>query len=274
MPVTFKQVFDGYIRQLELAKVRVLSALERVYELPQGGTAVGTGINTHPEFGKRFGELMAQETGISFREADNHFEAQATLDAPAELSAQLKTFAVGLMKIANDFRWMNSGPFSGISEIKLAPLQPGSSIMPGKVNPVIEESVCMVCAQVIGNDSTVTIAAQSGNFELNVMFPVAAHNIFESLELLGQACQNFAQRSVDLMEVNEKNINERIGRNPILVTALNPIIGYDLAAQIAKKSYQEDRPLKEVALEMSDLSEEELDKALDPMAMTTGGFTK
>jgi fumarate hydratase class II len=274
MPVTFKQVFGGYQRQLELSKTRILSALERVYELPQGGTAVGTGINTHHDFGKMFAQGAAKETGIPFVEAINHFEAQATVDAPAELSGQLKTMATSLLKIANDFRWMNSGPFSGISEVKLAPLQPGSSIMPGKVNPVIEESVCMVCAQVIGNDSTVTIAAQSGNFELNVMFPVVAHNMLESIEILGNACQNFAERSIDLLEANIENINDKTGRNPILVTALNPLIGYDLAAKIAKKSYAENRPLKEVALEMCDLSEKELDEALDPMKMTKGGFTK
>jgi fumarate hydratase class II len=273
MPVTFEQVFGGYARQVELGVQRVQSTFERLSELPQGGTAVGTGINTHPQFGEKFAAHLAKETNIAFTEAKNHFEAQATLDAPNELSAQLKTFACSLMKIANDFRWMNSGPNSGISEIKLAALQPGSSIMPGKVNPVIEESVCMVCAQVIGNDAAVTIGAQSGSFELNVMFPMVAHNILESISILSNACENFAKNSVDLLEVNEKNVNEKVSKNPILVTALNPIIGYDLAAKIAKKSYAEDRPLLEVAKEMCDVSEEELKKALDPMTMTKGGFS-
>jgi len=273
MPVTFGQTFGGYARQVELGLTRVESAAIRLKELPQGGTAVGTGINTHPEFGSKFAHKMSELTGIDFIEAVNHFEAQATIDAPAEMSAQLKTYATSLMKIANDFRWMNSGPNSGISELKLAALQPGSSIMPGKVNPVIEESVCMVCAQAIGNDATITIAAQAGNFELNVMFPVVAHNLIESIQLLGDVSKNFAQKSVDLIEVDTESINAKVGKNPILVTALNPLIGYDLAAKIAKKSYAENRALLDVAKEMCDLSEQELIAALDPIKMTKGGFT-
>jgi fumarate hydratase class II len=272
MPVSFEQVFGGYARQVELGAQRIASTFERLYELPQGGTAVGTGINTHPEFGAKFAALLAKETGVNFKEAVNHFEAQAALDAPHELSAQLKTFACSLMKIANDFRWMNSGPNSGISEVKLKALQPGSSIMPGKVNPVIEESVCMVCAQVIGNDTAIAIGAQSGNFELNVMFPMVANNLMESIEILGNACENFAKRSIDGLIVNEKNIEQKVSKNPILVTALNPIIGYDLAAKIAKTAYAEDRALLDVAKEMCDVPEAELKKALDPKAMTQGGF--
>lgn len=274
MPITIEQQFSGYARQIELGIERVESALERLKELPQGGTAVGTGINTHHDFGKYFAEEVSKATGETFVEAENHFEAQATVDAPVELSGQLKTIAVGLTKIANDLRWMNSGPNSGIGEVQLAALQPGSSIMPGKVNPVIEESLAMVCAQVIGNDTTITIGGQAGNFELNVMFPVVAHNLLESIKILGNASRNLADRSVAQLTVRKDDIADMVGRNPILVTALNPIIGYDLAAKIAKKSYAENRPLLEVAKEMTDLSEEELKVALDPIKMTKGGFTE
>lgn len=274
MPVTIEQEFGGYARQVELGIKRVESALERVSELPQGGTAVGTGLNTHKDFGKKFAETISELTGEEFTEAENHFEAQATVDAPVELSGQLKTIAVGLMKVGNDLRWMNSGPNSGIGEVELAALQPGSSIMPGKVNPVIEESLTMVCAQVIGNDSTITIGGQAGNFELNVMLPVVAHNLLESIDILANAARNLADRSVSKLKVKKEAIADMVGRNPILVTALNPIIGYDLAAKIAKKSYAENRPLKEVAKEMTDLSDEELDNALDPIKMTKGGFTE
>lgn len=272
MPVTIKQEFEGYARQLELGVERLESALQRVSELPQGGTAVGTGINTHPEFGTQMAGALSEATGFSFKEAANHFEAQSTVDAPAELSGQLKTIATGLMKIGNDLRWMNSGPNSGIGEIKLEALQPGSSIMPGKINPVIEESITMVCAQVIGNDSAITIAAQSGNFELNVMLPVVAHNLLESIMILGNAARNFADRSVTRLTVNREKIADMVGRNPVLVTALNPIIGYDMGSKIAKKAYKEGRPVKEVAREMTDLSDKELDEALDPIKMTQGGF--
>lgn len=273
MPISFKQVFGGYKRQIDLGIKRVEATLERLKELPQGGTAVGTGINTHADFGKLFAKYVSEETGCVFVEAIDHFEAQTTVDAPVELSAQLKTVAVSVTKIVNDFRWMNSGPNSGISEILLSPLQPGSSIMPGKVNPVIEESAAMVCAKVMGNDMAVTVAGASGNFELNVMLPLVAHNILESLEILGNASENFAKRSVDLLSLNEDNINDKISKNPILVTALNPLIGYDLAAKIAKKAFAEKRPLFEVAKEMCDIPEDELKKALDPVKMTQGGFT-
>jgi len=272
MPVTIKQEFDGYAQQLELGIERLDSALNRMTELPQGGTAVGTGLNTNPKFGAQMAEAFSEESGIDFREADNHFEAQSTVDAPVELSSQLKTIAVGLMKIGNDLRWMNSGPNSGIGEIKLEALQPGSSIMPGKINPVIEESITMVCAQVIGNDSAITVAGQSGNFELNVMLPVVAHNLLESINILSNAVANFADRSVSRLTVNRERIADMVGRNPVLVTALNPLIGYDKAAEIAKKAFKESRPVKEVAREMTDLSDGELDKALDPIKMTKGGF--
>lgn len=272
MPVTIKQEFDGYARQLELGIDRLESALERLSELPQGGTAVGTGLNTNPSFGAKMAEGLSEAVSLTFREAENHFEAQSTVDAPAELSGQLKTIATGLMKIGNDLRWMNSGPNSGIGEIKLEALQPGSSIMPGKINPVIEESITMVCAQVIGNDSAITVAAQAGNFELNVMLPVVAHNLLQSIDILGNAARNLAEKSVSRLSVNKEKVAEMVGRNPVLVTALNPIIGYDKGSKIAKKAFKEGRPVKEVAREMTDLSDEELDEALDPIKMTQGGF--
>jgi fumarate hydratase class II len=233
---------------------------------------VGTGLNTNPKFGAKIAEALSKDTGIGFSEAKDHFEAQATVDTPVELSSQLKTIAVGLMKIGNDLRWMNSGPNSGIGEITLEALQPGSSIMPGKINPVIEESLVMVCTQVIGNDAAITVAGQSGNFELNVMLPVVAHNLLESINILGNATRNLADKSVSRLSVNKKRIAEMVGRNPVLVTALNPLIGYDKAAKIAKKAFAEERPVKEVAREMTDLSDEELDQALDPIKMTKGGF--
>lgn len=272
MPVTIQQEFGGYARQLQLGIDRLESAMERIRELPQGGTAVGTGLNTHPEFGERMAASLAEATGIDFEEAENHFEAQSTVDAPVELSGQLKTIATGLMKIGNDLRWMNSGPNSGLGELQLAALQPGSSIMPGKINPVIEESLTMVCAQVIGNDATITVAGQSGNFELNVMLPVVAHNLLQSIDILANAVRNLADRSVARLTANRERIAEMVERNPVLVTALNPIIGYDLGSKIAKKAFKEGRPVKEVAREMTDLSDEELDEALDPIKMTKGGF--
>ncbi len=234
MPVTLEQEFGGYARQLELGIERLQSSLERMRELPMGGTAVGTGINTPPEFPPAFAEEVSKLSGESMREAENHFEAQSTVDAPVEMSGQLKTIAVGLLKIVNDLRWMNSGPNAGLGEIQLAALQPGSSIMPGKVNPVIEESTAMVCAQVIGYDSAISVGGLSGNFELNVMLPMVAHSLLESIRLLAAASRNLAQRSVSRIIVREEHIQSLVGRNPILVTTLNPLIGYDLAAKIAK----------------------------------------
>ncbi|MDP6205794.1 MAG: class II fumarate hydratase, partial [SAR324 cluster bacterium] len=245
MPVTLEQEFGGYARQLELGIERLQSSLERMRELPMGGTAVGTGINTPPEFPPAFAEEVSKLSGESMREAENHFEAQSTVDAPVEMSGQLKTIAVGLLKIVNDLRWMNSGPNAGLGEIQLAALQPGSSIMPGKVNPVIEESTAMVCAQVIGYDSAISVGGLSGNFELNVMLPMVAHSLLESIRLLAAASRNLAQRSVSRIIVREEHIQSLVGRNPILVTTLNPLIGYDLAAKIAKTAFAENRPLLE-----------------------------
>lgn len=274
MPVTMQQELSGYARQVELGIERLVSALKRTCELPQGGTAVGTGINTHPEFGEKFAAEISRSSGVEFKEAVNHFEAQASVDAPVELSGQLKTIAVGMMKIGNDFRWMNSGPNSGIGEIELEAQQPGSSIMPGKVNPVMEESLTMVAAQIIGNDAAITVGGQSGNFELNVMLPLVSHNLLESIKILGNAARNFAERSVTGFKVKEEHIKKMVGKNPILVTALNPLIGYDKAAKIAKKAFAEDRAVMDVAREMTDLSDDELKNALEPLTMTKGGFTE
>ena len=271
MPVTFEQTFGTYARQLELGIQRLYSTLPRLAELPQGGTAVGTGINSHPEFGFRFAAKVSELTGAQFVENPNHFEAQSTVDTPVELSGQLKTIAVGVLKITNDLRWMNSGPNAGLGEIELASLQPGSSIMPGKVNPVIEESTAMVCAQVIGYDAAITVGGLSGNFELNVMLPLVAHNLLESIRLLSNALRNLADHSVSKLRVRQNHVQQLVSKNPVLVTALNPLIGYDRAASIAKKAYAENRPVLEVAMEMLDLSEEELRSALDPEKMTESG---
>jgi fumarate hydratase class II len=272
MPVTVAQEFLGYARQLELGVVRVKTALESIAELPMGGTAVGTGVNTHPEFPELFATEIAALTGCPFREAKNHFEAQSSLDSAVELSGNLKTVSVSMMKIANDLRWMNSGPNCGLSEIELPVLQPGSSIMPGKVNPVIEESVAMVCAQVIGLDQAITVAGLSGNFELNVMLPLVAYNLIESIRFLSNAARNWAQKSIPELRVRKERVRLLAERNPILVTALNRRIGYDKAAKIARAALDQDRPVIDVALELTDLTREELEELLDPVRLTVRGF--
>jgi len=241
-------------------------------KLPQGGTAVGTGINAHEEFAAKVCAELASLTGIQFAPKENFFEGLSAQDAAVEMSGQLKTVAVSMMKISNDLRWMNSGPLAGIGEIALPALQPGSSIMPGKVNPVIPEAVTMVCAQVIGNDTTITIGGQSGNFQLNVMLPVIAHNLIQSIELLANAARVLADKAIEGFSVNHDNINKALSANPILVTALNPVIGYELGAKIAKTAYAEKRPVLDVARELCDLSEDELGKLLDPVKMTKGGI--
>ena len=207
-----------------------------------------------------------------FSEARNRFEGQSTVDSPVELSGVMKVIAVGLMKIVNDLRWMNSGPSAGLGDIRLRALQPGSSIMPGKVNPVIEESTAMVCAQVIGYDAAINVGGLSGNFELNTMLPMVAHSLLEQIRLLANTCQNLAEKSISRIVVNEERVRSSLDKNPILITALNPIIGYEKAAQIAKRAYEENRPIKEVAQEMTSLSEKELNKALDSLRLTKGGF--
>ncbi len=271
MPLTLYQEMSGWARQIELGIERIKDALPRVAELAIGGTAVGTGINTHPEFGKRMAEELSRLTGHPFTEAKNHFEAQSAQDAIVELSGALKTVAASLMKIANDLRWMNSGPIAGLSEVKLPALQPGSSIMPGKVNPVIPEAVRMVAAQVFGNDAAITWGGALGDFQLNVMLPLIAHNILESIKILANASRVLADRAIEGFEVNRERIENLVGRNPILATALNPIIGYDKAAEVVKKALSEGRTVKEVVVELGYLSPEEAERLLDPILMTTPG---
>jgi fumarate hydratase class II len=272
MPVTMGQELDGWRSQIEHARERLSDTMKRLTKLAQGGTAVGTGINAHPKFGAKVALLLSERTGVAFTAADNPFESLSTQDAAVETSGQLRVLAVSLTKIANDLRWMNSGPLAGIGEIALPALQPGSSIMPGKVNPVIPEAVAMVCAQVIGNDVTIAIGGQAGNFQLNVMLPVVAHNLIQSIETLATASVCLADKAIAGFTVNSENISRALDRNPILVTALNPVIGYEKGAAVAKKAYKEGRPVKEVAREMTDLTDEELDRLLDPAALTEGGI--
>jgi fumarate hydratase class II len=272
MPVTLGQELDGWRAQIDSAAERLGDSMSRLTALAQGGTAVGTGINAHPKFGAKVAVLLGEQTGIEFTSAVSKFEAMSSQDTAVEVSGQLRVLAVSLTKISNDLRWMNSGPLAGFGEIALPALQPGSSIMPGKVNPVIPEAVAMVCAQVIGNDAAITIGGQSGNFQLNVMLPVVAYNLLQSIEILANASNCLADSAIAGFTVNAENINEALDRNPILVTALNPVIGYELGAAVAKKAYAEGRPVKDVALELTDLTEEELERLLDPAALTEGGI--
>ncbi|MGI8874403.1 MAG: class II fumarate hydratase [Egibacteraceae bacterium] len=271
-PVTLGQELSGYARQVELGAARVRDALVRVAELPLGGTAVGTGLNAPEGMTEGVIARLRQLTGIdALREADDHFEAQGARDALVELSGALKVIAVSLTKIANDLRWMGSGPRTGLGEIRLPELQPGSSIMPAKVNPVICESVTQVAAQVIGNDAAVTVGGLSGNFELNVYIPVMARNVLESVSLLAASCTNFAERCIDGLEADEARCTELVERNLSIVTALVPAIGYDKSAELAKKALTEDRPLREVVKEAGLLSDDEVDRILDTKRMTSGG---
>jgi fumarate hydratase, class II len=272
MPITLGQELGAWQSQIASCEARLDSVTPRLHALAQGGTAVGTGINARAQFGAVFARHLAKRTGIAFRPAENYFEALASQDTAVELSGQLKVLGVSLMKIANDLRWMNSGPLAGLSEIALPALQPGSSIMPGKVNPVVAESVTMIAAQVIGNDSTITLAGQSGNFQLNVMLPVIAYNLLQSMEILAIGCRNLADHAIAGFSVNRERIQDALARNPILVTALNPIIGYEKGAAIAKKAYREGRPILDVAAEMTDLSVDELRRLLDPKSLTEGGI--
>jgi fumarate hydratase class II len=272
MPIRLSQELGGWLSQIRHGIDRVKGSLPRLAELAQGGTAVGTGINAHPSFGKAIAEELAAQTGQSFVTSTNYFESLSTQDAAVELSGQLKVVATSLMKIANDLRWMNSGPIAGFGEVSLPALQPGSSIMPGKINPVIPEAVAMVAAQVTGNDLVITLAGQSGNVQLNVMLPVAAYNLLQSISLLSGASSLLADKAIADFTVNEEKISDLVGRNPILVTALNPVIGYETGAKIAKKAYAEKRTLRDVALEMTDLTDDELTRLLDPRQLTEGGI--
>lgn len=271
MPVSLGQELSGWAAQLQSALSHIERTLPEIHQLAIGGTAVGTGINSDASFGGLVAEQLSNSTGLAFKVANNRFAAMSSQDTVVALSGQLKTLATALMKISNDLRWMNSGPLAGIGEIALPALQPGSSIMPGKVNPVIPEAMTMVCAQVIGNDTTITIAGQSGNFQLNVMLPLVAFNLLQSIEILSNASRLLADKAIAGFTINEGNINAALAKNPILVTALNTAIGYELGAKIAKTAYAEGRAVIDVAEEMSDLSRKELEKLLDPKKLVKGG---
>ncbi len=274
MPLTMGQELGGWESQIRNGIARLEDACKRLDMLPQGGTAVGTGINAHPQLADLFARKLSELTGIYFVPKTDFFEGLSTQDAAVEMSGQLKTLAVSLMKISNDLRWMNSGPLAGLGEIVLPALQPGSSIMPGKVNPVIPEAVCMVCAQVIGNDTTITVAGQSGNFQLNVMLPVIAYNLCQSIEILANASRLLADKAIRDFTVNQSQLDVALARNPILVTALNSVIGYELGARIAKEAYARHLPIRDVARELGGLSEEDLDRLLNPAALVKGGIVK
>lgn len=271
MPLTFAQEFGAWASQLDSAQGRIEDSLKRLRRLPLGGTAIGTGINADPRFGPRVARLLSSGSKAKFESAKDKFEGIASVDDAVELSGQLNALAVALMKIANDLRWMNSGPLAGLGEVELPALQPGSSIMPGKVNPVMPEAVCMVCAQVMGHNTAITVAGQSGNFQLNVMLPLVAANLLDSIQLLANGMRLLADDSIAGLKVRKDNVADALERNPILVTALNPVIGYEKGAAIAKRAYAENRPVLEVALEDSGLTEEELRRLLDPLALTRGG---
>jgi len=271
MPITLAQELGGWRAQIDSAAGRLQSVVPRLVKLARGGTAVGTGSTARREFGALFARRLAASTGVGFAPSDNYFEALSSQDTAVELSGQLKVLAVSLTKISNDLRWMNSGPLAGLSEVALPALQPGSSIMPGKVNPVVPEAVAMIAAQVMGNDATIAVAAASGNFQLNVMLPVIAYNLLQSVELLGIGSRNLADHALAGFTVNRARLDDALARNPILVTALNPVIGYEKGAAIAKRAYAEGRPVLEVAAEMTDLSVDELRRLLDPKTLTAGG---
>jgi fumarate hydratase class II len=271
-PVTLGQEFGGFAAQVRKGSERVEKVLPELEELALGGTAVGTGINAPEGYAAAVIGLMAERTGFPYREAEDHFEAQGSKDAAVMASGALKTIATSLFKIANDIRFLGSGPTSGLAEIRLQALQPGSSIMPGKVNPVMSEMMMMVAAQVVGNDTAITWGGANGNFELNVMMPVIVHNLLESIELLANAADTFATRGVDGIEANEQRAREMVERNAIIVTALNPHIGYDNGAKIAKESVATGRSVRELVLEAGLMSENELDEALDLKGMTEGGL--
>ncbi|GIX33724.1 MAG: fumarate hydratase class II [Lysobacterales bacterium] len=272
MPITFGQELSGWAAQIASAEARIEDGLKRLRRLPQGGTAVGTGINADRKFPKLFCEALSQAANFEFKPAKNFFEGISAQDHAVEMAGHLNALACALMKIANDLRWMNSGPLAGLGEIELPALQPGSSIMPGKVNPVIPEAVTMVCAQVMGHHTAITIAGQSGNFQLNVMLPLIAYDLIQSIELLAHAARLLADRAIAGFRVREDRIREALDRNPILITALNPLIGYEKGAAIAKRAYREGRPVLEVAREESGLAEEALKALLDPLLLTKGGI--
>ena len=268
VPIRLGQEFGGYARQIQLGMERMEGVKGSLAELALGGTAVGTGLNTHPEFASRVIALISEEIGYPFREAANHFEAQAAQDGAVQTSGGLKTVAVSLMKIANDVRWLSCGPRCGLGEINIPALQPGSSIMPGKVNPVIPESVTQVAAQVIGNDTAITIGCQAGNFELNVMLPVIAHNLLQSIKLLGASARMFTEKCIEGISANEARCKASIEKSLAMCTTLAPVIGYEQAAAIAKEAYATGKTVREVAMEKNVLPQKEVEKLLDPTRMT------
>jgi fumarate hydratase class II len=272
MPVTLGQELRTWREQIAAVEKRVESAANELLAVPQGGTAVGTGVNALPEFAGQFARFLKSGTGYEFCSLEHKFVAQSAIDGPVALSSQLRGVAIVLTKIANDLRWMNSGPIHGLAEISLPVLQPGSSIMPGKVNPVIPESVVMVGAQVMGLDNAVAIAGQSGNFQLNVMLPLVAGNLLDMVNLLANVSNLLADKAIRGFTVNVDTLNEGVGRNPVLVTALNPEIGYSLAADIAKEAYRTGRPVIDVAEERSGLSRARLQELMDPLKLTHGGL--
>ena len=274
MPIDFYEELKAWSSQLKSSKEMLNIFEKKLLELPQGGTAVGSGINAHKQFSKYFTQEMTKLLGSKFKfsPAKNFYHELSAQDCSVQLSGELKNLAVVLMKVSNDLRWMNSGPLAGISDIELKALQPGSSIMPGKVNPVIPEAVSMASADVIGNDVTITVAAQSGNFQLNVMLPVIAYNLLKSINLLSGSMNALSKKAIKTFKVNHKNLELSLSKNPILVTALNPIIGYEKAAAIAKKAYKENKPIIEVAAEETDLTKAKLEKLLDPSKLAKGGI--
>ena len=272
MPIDFSQELSGWSAQLKAVEKSIISASKEIAYLPQGGTAIGTGINTHKDFGKIFASEASKLTKLNLKTSTNYFKSLSAQDSAAQVSSAIKNLSLVLTKISNDLRWMNSGPLNGLGEIELEALQPGSSIMPGKVNPVIPEAVAMACADVVGNDLTVSIASQSGNFQLNVMLPVIAYNLLKSINLMSNSMPLLANKAIKTFKVNKKNIAESIGMNPILVTALNREIGYEKAAQIAKKAYKEKRPIVDVAHEETGLPVSKLKVLLNPGKLTKGGI--
>lgn len=274
VPIRMTQELSGWTFQLLQDMERVAGCLPRLAALALGGTAVGTSLNAHPEFGTRIAALLAKQTRMPLKSSSNYFASISSQDTTVELSGHMKTIAVSLMKISNDLRWMNSGPQAGLGEITVPALQPGSSMMPDKVNPVIPEAVAMVCAQVIGNDLTVTVAGQSGNFQLNVMLPVIAHNLLQSIELLANAAGLLAEKTIPDFQVNEARLASLIERNPILATALTSVIGYEKATQIAARARTEQRVLRDVAKALTELPSDELERLLDPRRMTEGGISR
>ncbi|MDB2611677.1 class II fumarate hydratase [Gammaproteobacteria bacterium] len=271
MPIDFSQELSGWSAQLKAVEKSIVSASKDMAYLPQGGTAVGTGVNAHKDFGKIFAVEVSKLTKLNVQTSTNYFKSLSAQDSAAQLSSSVKNLSLVLTKISNDLRWMNSGPLAGLGEIELEALQPGSSIMPGKVNPVIPEAVAMACADVIGNDVTVSIGSQSGNFQLNVMLPVIAYNLLKSISLMSNSMPLLANKAIKTFKVNKKNIEESLGMNPILVTALNREIGYEKAANIAKKAYKEKRPIIDVAHEETGLPLKKLKALLNPAKLTKGG---